>query len=38
VRNSLRELLVRSKQPNQDANAEAFRNCDTSVPISHKMV
>jgi hypothetical protein len=43
-----RRLLVKStlppltffsgQSPSQDANAEAFRNRDTSVPISHRIV
>lgn len=31
-------LLLRRESPSQDANAEAFRNRETSVPISHKIV
>ena len=31
-------IFFSGHKPNQDANAEAFRNCDISVPISHKMV
>src|SRR3954470_1930434 len=35
---TLPPLILSGDKPNQDANAEAFRNRDTSVPMSHKMV